>query len=124
MSTIRPDIFLIRGDSSSIAFEFTEGGVASDLTGATVFFTAKPTLDADATDAAAVIKVEVTDHVDSDGNPSATQGKTTIPLSASDTSVTPGTYFYDIQVKRVNGEIISIPARKLTVSADVGRRTT
>lgn len=116
MASLRPDIVLIRGDSSSIGFEFTEGGVASDLTGATVFFTVKPTLDADATDAAAVIAVEVTDHTD------PTHGKTVIPLSGADTTVTPGDYFYDIQVK--NGDTItSIPARKLTVVADVGRRT-
>ena len=111
MSTIRPDIVLIRGDSRNINFTLT----GTDLTGTTVFFTVKPALDADATDAAAVIKVQVTDHID------PTAGKTVIPLSGTNTTVTPGDYFYDIQIK--NGDVItSIPARKLTVTADVTRR--
>lgn len=118
MATIKPDINLIRGDSSSIAFEFTEGGTASDLTGATVFFTAKPALTNDTTDSTAVIEVEVTSHTD------PTAGKTVIPLSSTDTDVTPGIYFYDIQVIRADDTVVSIPARKLEVFADVTRRTT
>lgn len=108
----RADIFLIRGDSTSIDITFS--GV--DLTGSTVFFTAKPALTDDAGDTTAVITVEVVSHTD------ATAGKTSIPLTATDTDVEPGTYYYDIQIK--NGtNITSIPARKLIVYADVTRRT-
>ena len=118
MARLRSNITLIRGDSSSIGFEFQENGVASDLTGCTVFFTAKPALTDDAGDTTAVIAVEVTSHT----NPTA--GITTIPLSSTDTDVDPGEYYYDIQVKKVDSSIVSIPAQLLTVSADVTRRTT
>jgi hypothetical protein len=112
----KPDIFLIRGDSGSINFSLP--GV--DLTGGTVFFTAKPTIDADVTDAAAVIDIEVTDFTGSD----PTNGECVIPLSATDTSVAPGIYYYDIQVKTAGGTIISIPVRKLEVFGDITRRIT
>lgn len=109
----QPDLFIIRGDS--VAIDFTLPGV--DLTGATVFFTAKPALTDDATDSSAVISVEVVSHTD------PTAGVTVIPLTASDTSVTPGIYFYDIQIKKASGDIMSIPARKMRIWADVTRRT-
>lgn len=113
MASLKPDIDIIRGDTVSI--DFTIEGV--DLTDATVFFTAKPALTNDADDSSAVIAVEVTDHIDPTG------GVTAIPLSADDTDVTPGEYYYDIQVKKADGTIVSIPARKLEVFADVTRRT-
>lgn len=113
MATIKPDIELIRGDSSSI--KFTLQGV--DLTGATVFFTAKSEISDDLTDSDAAIAVEVTDH----SNPTA--GETIIPLTPTDTNVDPGVYFYDIQVKKGSTVITSIRARKLEVFADVTRRT-
>lgn len=118
MATLKPDISLIRGDSSSIAFTLTDSGSPVDLTGSTVFFTAKAALSNDVSDNTAVITVEVTDHSD------PTAGTTEIPLSSTDTDVPPGEYFYDVQVKREDDTIVSIPARKLEVVADVTRRTT
>jgi hypothetical protein len=112
----KADLFFIRGDSGSINFSLP----GTDLTGGTVYFTAKPTIDADATDAAAVIHIEVTDFSDSD----PTAGECVIPLTPTDTNVAPGTYLYDIQVKTAGGTIISIPVRKLEVFGDVTRRTT
>lgn len=108
----KPDIFIIRGDDTSI--NFTVVGV--DLTGATVYFTAKPTLSSDADDSEAVIEVVVTDHTD------PTNGVTVIPLSHSDTDIDPGIYYYDIQVLTADNSVISIPARKLRVWGDVTRR--
>lgn len=110
----QPDLFIIRGDSASISFAMT--GV--DLTGATVFFTAKPALTDDAADTTAVITKEVTSHTD------PTNGRTMIELDPTDTDVEPGIYFYDIQVKKASGAIVSIPARKLRIWADVTRRNT
>ena len=108
----RPDLFIIRGDTYSIGLRLS----GLDLTGTTVFFTVKPELTDDAGDTTAVISVEVTDHDD------PTNGHTIIPLSASDTEVDPGEYYYDIQVK--DGDTItSIPARKCKVYADVTRRS-
>lgn len=110
----KSDIFIIRGDTTAITFTLT----GYDLTGSTVFFTAKPALTDDAADANAVITKEVTSHSD------PTNGITIIDLDSTDTDVTPGTYYYDVQIKDSSGTITSIPARKLTIYADVTRRTT
>lgn len=110
----QPDLFIIRGDSASI--NFVMAGV--DLTGATVFFTAKPELTDDSGDTNAVIAKGVVSHTD------PTNGRTVIDLDPTDTDVEPGIYFYDIQVKKASGAIVSIPARKLRIWADVTRRTT
>lgn len=107
----KPDLFIIRGDTVTINALFS--GV--DLTGTTVFFTAKPALTDDTTDTNAVIAVEVTSHDD------PTNGHTIIELSSTDTDVEPGDYYYDIQIKD-GSEITSIPARKLRIYADVTRR--
>jgi len=112
----RADLFFIRGDTASINFSLP--GV--DITGGTVFFTAKPTIDADNADTSAVITIEVTDFTGSD----PTAGECVIPLSATDTTVAPGNYYYDIQVKLADATIISIPVRKLVVLGDITRRTT
>ena len=109
----QPDLFIIRGDD--VAISFTIG--STDLTGGTVFFTVKPLLAYDTDDTAAVIEVEVTDHTD------PTNGKTIINLTGDDTNVEPAIYYYDIQVKLASGKIISIPARKIRIWADVTRRT-
>ncbi len=112
MARIRPDIEIIRGDTTSI--DFTSNGI--DLTGSTVFFTAKTAIDNDVDDSTAAIAVEVTDHTD------PTAGVTVIPLSSTDTNIEPGEYFYDIQIK--NGDTVtSIEPRKLEIIADVTRRT-
>lgn len=113
MATIRPDIDIIRGDTQAI--DFHVDGI--DLTGATVFFTAKTELDNDLDDSTAAIAVEVTSHTDPEN------GTTVIPLTSDDTDVAPGKYFYDIQVKKDDDTIVSIRARKLEVFADVTRRT-
>jgi hypothetical protein len=117
MATIKPDINITRGDDTSIGFELTNNGVPVDLTGSTVFFTAKPALTDDSGDTNAVISVEVTNHTD------PTNGITSIPLTATDTDVDPAEYYYDIQVKKQDTTIVSIRYRKLKVWADVTRRT-
>lgn len=110
------DLTIIRGDTEDIGFELKNDGVAVDLTGSSVYFTAKPALTADNDDNTAVIQVEVISHTD------PTNGITVIPLTPSDTDVTPGTYYYDIQIKSATGVITSIKHRQLEVIADVTRR--
>jgi len=107
----KPDLFIIRGDSYSIAVN-----MGMDITGGTVYFTAKPALTDDATDTTAVIAVQVTSHTN------AAAGTTVIALTSANTNVVPGEYFYDIQVK-IGSAITSIPVRKLKVYADATRRT-
>lgn len=109
--TTKVDLYFIRGDSSSITFTAN-----MDLTGATVFFTAKPTTNDDVTDTTAVISVSVTSHID------PVNGKTVIPLSATDMNVVPGKYYYDIQIKKAD-QVISIPTRRLEIIADTTRKT-
>lgn len=117
--TISINLTIIRGDTTNITLTLTDqDGDPIDLTGATVFFTAKPDFDNDVTDADAVITKEVSSHTD------PTNGITVIPLTASDTDITPGIYHYDVQVKDTGGSIFSLPARQLKVIEDVTRRTT
>lgn len=108
----KPDLFFIRGDSATINLTVT--GI--DLTGATVYFTARATLPttAVADDSDADISVAVTDHSD------PTNGKTVIPLSATDTDIDPGKYYYDIQIKN-GSEVTSIPTRRLEIISDTTR---
>mgnify|MGYP001231972017 CR=1 FL=1 len=108
----QPDLFIIRGDSASINFSMA----GTDLTGATVYFTAKSEIDNAVDDSAAAITKETTSHT----NPTA--GETVIELTPEDTNVAPGIYYYDIQVKTAGGRVTSIPTRKLRVWADVTRR--
>lgn len=83
-----------RENTVNINLSFT--GV--DLTGATVYFTVKPTFDTDESDTSAIIKKDVTSHTD------PTNGLTTISLLPADTNVTPGKYGYDIKLKKATGE--------------------
>jgi hypothetical protein len=80
-----------------------------DLTGATVYFTVKPTYDTDPTDGAAIIKKDVTSHT------APTLGKTTIVLTPTDTTVTPGTYGYDIKLKKSTGEESTVSIGQVTI---------
>lgn len=108
-----PDIFIVRGDNHTITVTFSD----TDITGATVFFTVKSAIDAAADDSAASITKDVTSHSD------PTNGVTLISLSNSDTNITPGLYYYDIQLKTAGGSIVSVPPRRLEIISDVTRRT-
>lgn len=114
----KPDIQIIRGDSVSIEVDVNEGTTPVDVTGLTVFFTAKPALTDDITDSTAVITKTVTSIED------PVNGVIYIQLEPSDTNKTPGIYYYDIQFKDVDGVITSIPSGILEIVPDVTRRTT
>jgi hypothetical protein len=103
-----------RGDTVNINLSLS----GTDLTGATIYFTAKSVVDDDATDSAAVIKKDVTSHTD------ATAGQTTIALTSTDTnSVDPGIYGYDIQLKNSDDAISTLEVGQLKVLGDYTRRT-
>ncbi len=103
-----------RGDTVNINLTFT--GV--DLTGATVYFTAKSEVDNVSDDSSAVVKKSTTTHTD------PTNGKTTIKLDPSDTTtITPDNYLYDIQLKTSAGDITTTEVGKLEVLGDITRRT-
>lgn len=104
-------ISLIRGDDATITVTFAD----TDLTGATVYFTVKSSLD-DA-DADAVISKDITSHSD------PTNGETQIALSSSDTADLAGKYYWDLQLKDSGGVITSTRYGVMNVDKDVTIRT-
>lgn len=114
------NLMFYRGDTVGIPFTLT--GV--NLTGTTVYFTAKPiaSIVTDSTaDAAAIIAVQTTTHTD------PINGNTVINLTPTQTNVLPGTYDWDLQTKDISGNIQTRVGKvlpQLTVLADVTRRTT
>lgn len=89
------NIEIKRGTTLPIDVNITDAnGDPIDLTGATVYFTAK-TAESDVSldDSTAAIKKDVTVHTD------PAQGETKITLDADDTTINPGNYYYDITVK-------------------------
>ena len=83
------DLSIIKGNSKNYRFYFqTTSGDPIDITGYTVFFTVKKNVNQ--TDDQAVISKTITDH----SNP--TGGVTIVPITTSDSDITPGVYLYDI----------------------------
>ncbi len=109
---------VIRGDSHTINLSVIHSdNTPVDLTGGTVFFTVNAS-DDPTDDTGAVIEKSVTSHTD------PTAGLTSIALAPDDTnSITPGTYFYDVQIKDASGNISSLPQDKFVLVADITRRT-
>jgi len=104
---------IIRGDSEP--FEITladEDGAPIDLTGAIIYFTVKKRKSD--SDANASISKVITDHT------SPENGESLISLTAEDTNIEPGTYFWDIQIDR-DGDIDSVKYGILKVFSDVTR---
>lgn len=107
-------IEIIRGDDVSVRLTFTDADDAViSLVGATVFFTVKKKLDT--VDADADISKTITSHTDAAG------GITTADLTNDDTDLEPGTYYYDIQIKK-SGRIQSTRYGVFTVIEDVTNR--
>lgn len=107
---------IIRGDSTNINVTFTdENSDPVNITGKTIFFTAKNKIDEEVDDSDAVITKDVITH----SNPTA--GQTVIALTADDTSVPIGEYFYDIQMVG-DGQVLSIERGILEVLQDVTKR--
>ena len=106
---------LYRGDDHAYVLTFTNGSsVAIDITGYTVFFTVK-TNKSD-TDANAIISKTVTTHT------TPTSGITTISLDNSDTDITVGDYYYDIQLKDTSSKITTVMSDKFIVLQDITLR--
>lgn len=108
---------IIRGDTRSIVVTVkNSAGSTVDITGGSVFFTANAT-EAPTDDTEAVIQKDVTSHSD------AANGESTILLTADNTDVTPGDYYYDIQYVDSGGAVSSRKQGTLEVLADTTRRT-
>ncbi len=115
-----PQIDIIRGDGVTINFTFTDDDdLAVDLTGKTLFFTAKPDLSDDTDDSEAVIEKSTSVHTNAAG------GLSQLILTAADTQdLEPGFYFWDCQLKGAATDPTSTIYGKLRVWADITRRTT
>ena len=97
---IETNLAIIRGDDKYYQFEFKDNdGIALDINGWTIYFTAKANLGD--SDEDAIIAV------DTDTPTGTTDGKILIHLGNEDTDVPGGNYWYDVQVKKANGESVS-----------------
>ena len=88
-----------------------------DLTGATVYFTAKAEFDDDMTDSSAVIKKDITSH------DNAAEGISRLHLTSDETTQTPGTYKCDVHVKQADGTVIVYEPEKLIIKPTVTLRS-
>jgi hypothetical protein len=105
-------ISVIRGDTTNIKLTITDqDATAINLNGAVVFFTVKS--DPFAADDDALIAKEITSHT------TAASGITTVALSATDTTIAAGVYYYDVQVRNSTGTIQSIDQDIFEVKQDI-----
>lgn len=134
-----------RGDTKKWSIAVVDdNGNPFDLSGCTVWFTAKSAISNQLDDSDAVISHKLV--VDGSGNPTLSNGFTiggihpvtgspasgaasgvlTHTLSAADsTLLAPGSYIYDLQVKTADGEVYTpILGQTLTVVEDVTRSIT
>lgn len=109
-------IRIIRGDTLLLSVEATDDDEPIDLTGNTFFFTIKRRLTDDDDDA--ILAKDWDEHTDPE------EGLTELELSPEDTDITPGTYYYDIQLLTSANEVISTEHGMLEVIDDVTKRNT
>lgn len=113
---MKPSLTIIRGDTADIEVQISQDGTPVNITGYTVFFTAKKNLS-DA-DNSAAIKKDITSHSD------PTNGKTIVSLAPADTaSLAVGKYHWDLQLKSGSGAISSVSKQMLEIVEDVTIRT-
>ena len=111
------NLTVFRGDTLTKSLSFKdENSAAIDITGWTIWFTIKSSQD-DA-DSAKVAQDEVTVHT------SSTAGLSTISLTATETDALEGNYYYDIQIKKVDGTVKTVLDGRITFSKDITRATT
>ena len=109
---------MYRGDKKTYTLSFlkADGITPQPITGWKIYFTMKQ--QENQSDAQAAIKVDVTEHDE------LNIGKTSICLSSKQTEkLIPGKYYYDIQVKKAEDDILTITSGQINVLADVTRRT-
>lgn len=108
---------LFRGDSRDYSLTFTDdNGDAINITGWKVYFTLKKN-EWDK-DSKAVVKKDTTEH-EAPG-----EGHTIISLEPSDTdALEAGDYHYDFQVKKPQGDILTVAQGILKILTDITRRT-
>ena len=110
-----------RGDDKYYALTFTyDSGSTIDISDWIIFFTVKK--DMDDSDDDAVIKQNIGTGQDYDPS-DPTNGVSRIHLTDSNTSIDIRNYYYDVQVKKSNGDILTILEGSFTVTPDISNRT-
>lgn len=102
---------IIRGNTQTVRMTVLDAESAQAVQPTdTIYFTAKPKHDEDATDSAAVITktMNASDVLDADG-------VLTFKLTASDTNVTPAKYVYDIVLRQADYDRATLLDGKLTI---------
>lgn len=105
---------IIQGTTREIEIELVQEELPVDLTGSTVFFTAKKRYEDP--DDNAIIQLDVTDHSD------PANGKTILTLTPELTNVKPGKYLYDIKVEFADGSILAVTADALEITSIITQR--
>ena len=107
---------IIRGDDADFELTFKDiDGNPIDLTGATVFFTVKR--HKTDSDTSAVLKKEITTFT------LPLTGVALLELTDTETDLTPGSYYFDVQLKDTIGKITSSYSGRLLVFQDITTRT-
>ena len=95
------EIAMYRGDDATFAFTLTQGGVAVDLTGATIVFSGRPASEFEETDEDAVAPLIVSGSDVTILPDQATTGKGKITVHVTDTvsaALETGKYLCDVEV--------------------------
>jgi len=101
------DLALNKNCTKAYELIFTKNGVAKNITDWTIYFVVKKNFSD--SDAQAKINKKVTNHSD------PTNGKTLIQLTASDTNLTPGQYYYSMDYKDDEGNTDVLFSGKLKI---------
>lgn len=105
-----------RGDTLAFKFEFTDAaGAPVDITGWIIYFTCKTSLE-DADDDALIAK-EIDTHT------SPTGGLSSLIIAADELDALAGKTFYDVQIEKTDGTILTPLIGQLFFAKDVTRRT-
>jgi hypothetical protein len=107
------DLEFIRGDSKLIELEILRDAVAVDISGWTLYFTMKKSINE--ADEVAGIKKDITQHSD------PTHGKTQIAISSIETRNLEGIYLYDIRIRDMQDNVITILMGRVTIIESLRR---
>lgn len=113
-----PKITVTRGTDFTIPLTFKQSnGSALNLTGCTVYMTAKKKSDNDNLDASAAFRKDVSIHTNAVGGLTEVAG-----VPADTVNASPGDYIYDLEVVDTAGRVTSFGQGKFTLEGEITRR--
>lgn len=108
------DISVYRKTSKAFEFIFTKNNCPVDITGYTLYFTAKKKMQDP--DGSAVITKDITTHLDASG------GRSLINLTDVDTDIDRGSYYYDVKYTDTDDNAHIIMSGRLQIKEPVTTR--